>query len=64
MDTMIVDCGRCEVRGAACSDCVISVLLGVPGESGAPELTGEEQRVLQLFAGTGMLPPLRHVRAQ
>lgn len=59
METMIVDCGRCEVRGAACGDCVISVLLGVPGE--APVLSGEERRVLGLFADSGMLPPLRHV---
>ncbi|WP_020621586.1 hypothetical protein [Pseudonocardia sp. EV170527-09] len=27
---MIVDCDRCEVRGAACGDCVIGVLLEVP----------------------------------
>lgn len=25
-----VDCGGCAVRGRACTDCVISVLLGVP----------------------------------
>lgn len=28
---MIVDCDSCEVRGNACGDCVIGVLLGVPG---------------------------------
>jgi len=28
---MVIDCERCEVRGLACSDCVIGVLLGVPG---------------------------------
>ncbi|WP_226357823.1 MULTISPECIES: hypothetical protein [unclassified Pseudonocardia] len=27
---MIVDCDRCEVRGAACGACVIGVLLEVP----------------------------------
>ena len=27
---MIVDCESCEVRGNACGDCVIGVLLGVP----------------------------------
>ena len=26
-----VDCDRCSVRGAACGECVISVLLGPPG---------------------------------
>ncbi|WP_255426106.1 hypothetical protein [Pseudonocardia sp. C8] len=27
---MIVDCDRCEVRGTACGDCVIGVLMEVP----------------------------------
>ncbi|MCP2260099.1 hypothetical protein LX15_003810 [Streptoalloteichus tenebrarius] len=27
---MIVDCDRCVVRGDACQDCVISLLLGAP----------------------------------
>ncbi|GAA1837143.1 hypothetical protein GCM10009836_14700 [Pseudonocardia ailaonensis] len=27
---MIVDCEGCAVRGAACGDCVIGVLLGMP----------------------------------
>lgn len=34
---MVIDCERCEVRGLACGDCVIGVLLGVPGvPSAAP----------------------------
>lgn len=32
---MIVDCDSCEVRGNACGDCVIGVLLGIPGVPGA-----------------------------
>jgi len=32
---MVIDCERCEVRGLACGDCVIGVLLGVPGASSA-----------------------------
>jgi hypothetical protein len=28
---MVIDCERCEVRGLACGDCVIGVLLGMPG---------------------------------
>lgn len=35
---MIIDCECCEVRGIACGDCVIGVLLGAP----APEHAGEE----------------------
>lgn len=27
---MIIDCDSCEVRGAACGDCVIGVLMGTP----------------------------------
>lgn len=28
---MVIDCERCEVRGPACGDCVVGVLLGMPG---------------------------------
>lgn len=39
---MVIDCERCEVRGLACGDCVIGVLLGVPGDAAAaPEVVGE-----------------------
>ena len=27
---MVIDCERCEVRGLACGDCVVGVLLGMP----------------------------------
>lgn len=27
---MIIDCDTCEVRGTACGDCVIGVLMGTP----------------------------------
>ena len=27
---MIIDCDTCQVRGAACGDCVIGVLMGAP----------------------------------
>ena len=27
---MHIDCGSCSVRGAACAECMVSVLLGVP----------------------------------
>ncbi|MCF7548318.1 hypothetical protein [Pseudonocardia sp. WMMC193] len=40
---MIVDCDSCEVRGAACGECVIGVLLGVPevpGAGGAGAVSG------------------------
>lgn len=57
-DTMIVDCDRCQVRGDACSDCVISVLLGAPP---AVEWDDAEQRAVDALAEAGMVPRLRLV---
>ncbi|MFW6597032.1 hypothetical protein ACQBAU_06120 [Propionibacteriaceae bacterium Y2011] len=59
MDITHVDCGTCSVRGRACGDCVVTVLLGPPAEV---ELTGEEQAAIDALAGAGMVPPLRLVR--
>ncbi len=59
-----MDCNDCVVRGTGCSDCVISVLLGVPEDSGgALELGDDEQQALAALAGSGLVPPLRLVRA-
>ncbi|WP_146605368.1 hypothetical protein [Jiangella anatolica] len=54
---MHIDCDRCEMRGLACSDCVVSVLLG-PIDS---ELGGEEREALGVLAEAGLVPPLRLV---
>ncbi|SDU65683.1 hypothetical protein [Jiangella alkaliphila] len=54
---MHIDCDRCEMRGLACSDCVVSVLLG-PIDS---ELGGEERQALGVLAEAGLVPPLRLV---
>jgi hypothetical protein len=53
-----IDCDTCVVRGLACHDCVVTVLLGPP-----PELTidGEEKRALDVLAAGGLVPPLRLV---
>lgn len=56
---MLIDCETCEVRGPACSDCVVSVLLGVP-DDGA-ELDGPEQDAIGVLADAGLVPPLRLV---
>lgn len=56
---MIVDCDRCEVRGGACQDCVITVLLGAP--PGGVELDGAELRALDTVAEAGMVPCLQLV---
>jgi hypothetical protein len=53
-----IDCDTCAVRGPACHDCVVTVLLGPP-----PELRfdDDEQRALEVLAGSGLVPPLRMV---
>ncbi len=55
---MIVDCDTCAVRGKACADCVVTVLLGAPPEL---EFDAEERRALDVFAEAGMMPRLRLV---
>ena len=75
MGILRVDCNECIVRGLECSDCVISVLLGVPdvgatagvAEQHAPrtasvELAADEQQALAALADSGLVPPLRLVR--
>jgi hypothetical protein len=53
-----IDCDTCLVRGPACQDCVVTVLLGPP-----PELSfdAEEQQALEVLANSGLVPPLRMV---
>ena len=60
---MTIDCGRCEMRGKGCRDCVITVLgprnaagfsAQVPGHLGEAEL-----KALGVLAAAGMVPPLR-----
>jgi hypothetical protein len=58
---MIVDCDRCAVRGYACHDCAITVLLGAPPDG--LELDGTERRALHTLAEAGLIPPLRLVDA-
>ena len=56
--TTRIDCDTCVVRGLACHDCVVTVLLGPP-----PELTidDDELRALEALAEGGLVPPLRLV---
>lgn len=53
-----IDCDTCLVRGPACTDCVVTVLLGPPPELGFDE---DERRALDVLAGSGLVPPLRMV---
>jgi hypothetical protein len=56
-----IDCDSCEVRGLACGDCVVTVLLGAPPEG--VELDPAEQVAIGVLADTGLVPPLRLRRA-
>jgi len=60
---MKVDCGRCEMRGSGCQDCVITALVP-PNAAGfspdAPGYLGEpEVKALRVLADAGLVPPLR-----
>jgi hypothetical protein len=57
--TLHVDCDDCSARGPACTDCVVSVLLGMPGPR--VDLDDDEQQALSALAGSGLVPPLRLV---
>ena len=54
---MIIDCDTCEVRGDACGDCVIGVLIGAPLR--CVEL--HDGRALDVLADQGLVPKLRLV---
>ncbi|MFI5609733.1 hypothetical protein [Amycolatopsis sp. NPDC051903] len=58
LDTLVVDCDRCAVRGFACHDCVVSVLLGPPV---ALAWDADERRAVDALAEAGMVPRLRLV---
>lgn len=74
---MIIDCDSCEVRGDACGDCVIGVLLGTPDprRAGAPagdlppgapivQLDAPERHALDVLADQGLVPRLRLVAVE
>lgn len=58
---MHIDCDTCEVRGLACGDCLVTVLLGTAPEG--IELDPAEQAAIDVLARTGLVPPLRLRRA-
>ncbi|MEE9963993.1 MAG: hypothetical protein K4304_02735 [Propionicimonas sp.] len=62
MNILHVDCGTCRVRGDACAECVISVLLGPITDE--VKLDEQEQAALAAMADSGLVPPLRLVSGQ
>lgn len=61
---MIVDCDCCVVRGDACRDCVISVLLEAPPGAQHLQLDAPERRAFATLAEHGLVPGLRLVAAE
>jgi hypothetical protein len=67
---MLIDCDTCTVRGPACGDCVVTVLLGAPPsvleraeQEATLDLDPAEQAAIAVLAGSGLVPPLRLVQA-
>ena len=60
MDVLHVDCETCVARGPACSDCVVSVLLGA--SKGVIDFNPDEQTALKTLADSGLVPPLRLIQ--
>lgn len=57
-----IDCDGCAVRGLACGDCVVTVLLGAPPDG--VRLDDTERRAIAALADGGLVPPLRLVTGQ
>ena len=53
---VVIDCDDCAVRGRACRECVVSVLLGIP-----ETLMQDERAALEVLAEVGLVPRLRLV---
>ena len=61
---MLIDCDACVMRGPACRDCVVTVVLGMPAEpAGSLLIDDEERAALDALAQSGLVPPLRLVHA-
>lgn len=56
---MLIDCDSCVMRDLACTDCVVTFLLGAP--PGGVDMDDEERRALAVLADSGLVPHLRLV---
>ena len=60
---MEIDCGRCQMRGTGCHDCVVTLLgpaKGVRFPANSPGFLPEaEVKALGVLAEAGLVPPLR-----
>ncbi|MFA7322991.1 MAG: hypothetical protein WC005_01405 [Candidatus Nanopelagicales bacterium] len=61
---MIIDCEQCTAVPAACGDCVVSVLIGMPDSTShlaIPVIADEHVAAVTVLAESGLIPPLRLV---
>lgn len=56
---MLIDCDSCTMRDVACSDCVVTVLLG--NSDASVDFDEVEHRAVGALADQGLVPPLRLV---
>lgn len=56
---MLIDCDTCRVRGAGCTDCVVTLLLGSP--DACADVDNSEAAAFAALADGGLTPPLRLV---
>ncbi|MGA0003036.1 MAG: hypothetical protein ACO3GT_02930 [Candidatus Nanopelagicales bacterium] len=54
---MLIDCASCVMRDIACSDCVVTALLGP-----MPESLDQHKDVLDVLATAGLVAPLRLIK--
>ncbi|HVE63660.1 MAG TPA: hypothetical protein VNB94_07660 [Mycobacteriales bacterium] len=54
---LLIDCDTCTVRGDACGDCVVTVMLGTA--PGPVVLDPYERRALEVLGRSGLVPPLQ-----
>ena len=59
---LVIDCDSCLARGPACSDCVVTCLLGPPPPEGR-RLYEHEVQAIDALSASGLVPPLRLVTA-
>ncbi|HLY33461.1 MAG TPA: hypothetical protein VKQ07_02910 [Jatrophihabitantaceae bacterium] len=57
---MLIDCDSCEMRGRACHDCVVPLILEI--STRPVEIDTTERAALDSLAAAGLVPPLRLVR--
>jgi hypothetical protein len=53
---MTIDCESCPVRGLACNDCVVSLLLG----STMGDMDQAELEAVEAMAEAGLVPTVQH----